>query len=153
VATAAAVTVRARRLDADRVTAVALLAGVGLPLVVFVLYPLAAILGKSFETPAGLGLENYVRYFGEPRLTQIIGQSLAVSTVATLLTIVLAYAFAYPLHRARLPGAPVFRVIALLPLFAPRWSRPWASSSSWDGTASSTGPSASGSTSTASGGS
>jgi iron(III) transport system permease protein len=119
VAPAAAVTVRARRLDADRVTSVALLAGVGLPLVVFVLYPLAAILGKSFETPAGLGLENYERYFGEPRLTQIIGQSLAVSTVATLLTIVLAYAFAYPLHRARLPGAPVFRVIALLPLFAP----------------------------------
>jgi iron(III) transport system permease protein len=115
----AAATARARWLDADRLTAAALLAGVGIPLVVFVLYPLAAILGKSFETSAGLGLDNYVRYFGEPRLTQIIGNSLAVSIVATLLTILLAYAFAYPLHRARLPGAPAFRFIALLPLFAP----------------------------------
>jgi iron(III) transport system permease protein len=115
----AAATARARWLDADRLTAAALLAGVGIPLVVFVLYPLAAILGKSFETPGGLGLENYVRYFGEPRLVQIIGNSLTVSIVATILTILLAYAFAYPLYRARLPGAPVFRFIALVPLFAP----------------------------------
>jgi iron(III) transport system permease protein len=110
---------RAQWLDADKLTAAALLAGVGIPLAVFVLYPLASILGKSFETPGGLGLGNYVRYFGEPKLSQVIGNSLAVSIVATLLTIVLAYGFAYPLHRARLPGAGVFRFIALLPLFAP----------------------------------
>ena len=81
---------RARWLDADKLTAAALLAGVGIPLVVFVLYPLVSILGKSFETPGGLGLGNYLRYFGEPKLTQVIGNSLAVSIVATLLTIVLA---------------------------------------------------------------
>jgi iron(III) transport system permease protein len=110
---------RGRGLDADTLTAAALLAAVGIPLVVFVLYPLASILGKSFETPEGLGLGNYVRYFGQPKLTRVIGNSLAVSIVATVLTIVLAYGFAYPLHRARLPGAGVFRLIALLPLFAP----------------------------------
>jgi iron(III) transport system permease protein len=114
-----AIRVRARWLDTDKLTAAVLLAGVGVPLVVFVLYPLASILGKSFETPAGLGLGNYVRYFSEPKLTQVIGHSLAVSLVATILTIVLAYGFAYALHRARLPGAGVFRFIALLPLFAP----------------------------------
>jgi iron(III) transport system permease protein len=117
--TPAAIRTRARWLDADKLTAAVLLAGVGIPLVVFVLYPLVSILGKSFETPGGLSLGNYVRYFGEPKLTQVIGNSLAVSIVATLLTIVLAYGFAYPLHRARLPGAGVFRFIALLPLFAP----------------------------------
>jgi iron(III) transport system permease protein len=115
----AATAIRARWLDADKLTAAALLAGVGIPLVVFVLYPLASILGKSFETPGGFGLGNYVRYFGEPKLTQVIGNSLAVSIVATILTTVLAYGFAYPLHRARLPGAGAFRFIALLPLFAP----------------------------------
>jgi iron(III) transport system permease protein len=114
-----AIRVRARWLDTDKLTAAVLLAGVGVPLVVFVLYPLASILGKSFETPDGLGLGNYVRYFSEPKLTQVIGNSLAVSLVATILTIVLAYGFAYALHRARLPGAGVFRFIALLPLFAP----------------------------------
>jgi iron(III) transport system permease protein len=115
----AAIRARARWLDTDKLTPAALLVGVGVPLVVFVLYPLARILGKSFETPGGLGLGNYVRYFGEPKLTQVIGNSLAVSIVATLLTIVLAYGFAYALHRARLPGAGLFRLIALLPLFAP----------------------------------
>jgi iron(III) transport system permease protein len=115
----AATAIRARWLDADKLTAAALLAGVGIPLVVFVLYPLASSLGKSFETPGGFGLGNYVRYFGEPKLTQVIGNSLAVSIVATILTTVLAYGFAYPLHRARLPGAGAFRFIALLPLFAP----------------------------------
>ena len=116
---AAAVKAAWRWLDTDRLTAAALLAGVGVPLVVFVLYPLASILVKSFATPDGLGLGNYVRYFGEPKLAQVVGNSLAVSIVATLLTIGLAYGFAYPLHRARLPGAGVFRLIALLPLFAP----------------------------------
>ena len=115
----AAARARARWLDTDRLTAAAFLAGVGVPLVVFVLYPLASILGKSFQTPGGLGLGNYVRYFGEPKLTQVIGNSLAVSIVATLLTIALAYGFAYALNRARLPGAGLFRLIALLPLFAP----------------------------------
>ncbi len=115
----AAARARARWSDTDNLTAAAFLVGVGVPLVVFVLYPLASILGKSFETPSGLGLDNYVRYFGEPKLTQVIGNSLAVSIVATLLTIALAYGFAYALHHARLPGAGLFRLIALLPLFAP----------------------------------
>jgi iron(III) transport system permease protein len=118
-ATVTARAARARWLDADRLTAAAVLAAVGVPLVVFVLYPLAAILGKSFSTPEGLGLGHYVRYFGEPKLVQVVWNSLAVSVVATLLTIVLAYGFAYPLHRARIPGAGAFRMIALLPLFAP----------------------------------
>jgi iron(III) transport system permease protein len=110
---------RPRGLDADRITAAAVLAAVGIPLVVFMLYPLASILRKSFELPGGLGFGNYVRYFGDPKLTQVIVNSLAVSIVATLLTIVLAYGFAYALYRARLPAASLFRMIALLPLFAP----------------------------------
>lgn len=116
---AAAAPARARWLDADWLTPAAVLAAVGLPLVGFVLYPLASILGKSFETPRGLGLANYVRYFADPKLTRVIGNTLAVSLAATLLTIVLAYGFAYALHRARIPGAGLFRLIALLPLFAP----------------------------------
>jgi iron(III) transport system permease protein len=110
---------RARRLDADRLTAAAVLAGVGLPLLVFILYPLASILRKSFDTPAGLGLGNYVRYFGDPKFAQGVLHSLAVSIAATLVTIGLAYGYAYALQRARLPGAGAFRLIALLPLFAP----------------------------------
>jgi iron(III) transport system permease protein len=110
---------RPGRLDADRLTRAGALVVVGVPLAAFILYPLASILRKSFETPAGLGLGNYARYFGEPKFTLVVLHSLAVSLTATAATIVLAYGFAYGLHRARIPGAGLFRLVALLPLFAP----------------------------------
>jgi iron(III) transport system permease protein len=108
-----------RRLDLDRVAAAGILLAVGAPLVLFILYPLASILRKSFDTPAGLGLGNYARYFAEPKFTQVLVNSLGVSAVATIFTIALAYGYAYALHRARLPWPALFRLVALLPLFAP----------------------------------
>jgi iron(III) transport system permease protein len=109
----------ARALDGDRLVAAGLLALVAVPLCVFILYPLIAILRKSLEAPAGFGLANYLRYFAQPKFVQVLWNTFAVSVTTAALTIVLAYAFAYALHRAVLPGRAVLRTIALLPLFAP----------------------------------
>jgi iron(III) transport system permease protein len=109
----------ARALDGDRLVAAGLLVLVAVPLCVFVLYPLVAILRKSVEGPGGVGLAHYVRYFGQPKFVQVLWNTFAVSITAAVVTIVLAYAFAYALHRAVLPGRAVLRLIALLPLFAP----------------------------------
>jgi iron(III) transport system permease protein len=106
-------------LDTDRLVAGGLLVLVAIPLVVFILYPLVAILRKSVETPAGIGLAHYLRYFGQPRFLAVLWNTFAVSITAAAVTILLAYAFAYALHRAVLPGRAAFRLIALLPLFAP----------------------------------
>jgi iron(III) transport system permease protein len=108
-----------RGLDADRLVALAVVVLVGVPLVVFILYPLWSILGRSFDTPAGPGLDHYVRYFGTPKFVQVVWNTFTVSVSATAVTIVLAYGFAYALHRAVIPGRAVFRLIALSPLFAP----------------------------------
>jgi iron(III) transport system permease protein len=116
----AAVAVRPRRaLDGDRLVAAGVLTAVAAPLCLFVVYPLATILGKSVQTPGGIGLANYVRYFGEPKFLQVLWNTLAVSATTAVVTLVLAYAFAYALHRAVLPARNAFRLIGLLPLFAP----------------------------------
>jgi len=115
----AAVLRRARALDTDRLVALGAVVTVGVPLVLFILYPLVSILRKSFDTPEGLGFANYVRYFGTPKFVQVVWNTSAVSVSATVATIVLAYGFAYALHRAVLPCRNLFRLIALSPLFAP----------------------------------
>ena len=92
---------------------------VGAPLVLFVLYPLSQILSRSFSTPQGFGFANYAAMLGNPRFLRITWNSFEVTLVSAALAIVLAYAFAYAVQRSTLPGRNLFRLIAVLPLFAP----------------------------------
>ncbi len=106
-----------RRIDVAKVslTVAALIPGL-----VFVVYPLWAILHQSFITPDGrIGLDNYARYFADPSFLRIIGNSFAVSLSATATTILLAYGYAYALHRSAIPFKRLWYVLAMLPLFAP----------------------------------
>jgi len=107
------------RLDVDRLVPAALAVLVAVPLVLFVLYPLASILKRSFLTPDGFGLGNYLRYLQQPKFVDIVFNSFAVSIVSTLLTIALAYGFAFAMHRSAIPYKGAFRLVALVPLFAP----------------------------------
>ncbi|HUF86339.1 MAG TPA: ABC transporter permease subunit [Thermohalobaculum sp.] len=106
-------------LDIDRAVPAMLAVLVAVPLLVFVLFPLSSILIMSFSTPDGLGLGNYVRYLEEPKFVQIVRNSLSVASCATAITIVLAYGFAYAMNRSAMPLKGAFRLIALMPLFAP----------------------------------
>lgn len=107
------------KLDIDRLIPAAMAIIAAVPLVVFVLFPLVSILEKSFETPDGFGLDNYVRYLREPKFVDIVLNSFAVSITTTVVTIVLAYGFAFAIHRSAIPGKGAFRLIAMIPLFAP----------------------------------
>ena len=89
------------------------------PLVVFVLWPLVAILMRSFSTPEGFGLENYASVLGTARFMRILTNSLDVTLVSTGIAVVLAYGFAYGVQRTLMPGKAVFRLLVLVPLFAP----------------------------------
>lgn len=106
-------------IDADRLAKWGLVAVAAVPLLLFVLHPLWSILRKSFDTAAGIGLDNYLRYFGGDRTLEILGNTFAVSIMATAVTIALAYGFAYAMHRSHMPAKGLLRLIALLPLFAP----------------------------------
>ena len=90
------------------------------PLLTFVLYPLWAILKKSFVLADGTwGIGNYIHYFAEPKFVAIINNSFVVSISTTVVTIVLAYAYAYAMHRSAIPYKKLWMLIAMLPLFAP----------------------------------
>jgi len=92
---------------------------VAAPLLLFIVYPLAFILGRSFSTPEGLGFDNYATMLSTARFTRILYNSFEVTLVSTGIAVALAYAFAYAVQRTAMPGKNLFRIIALVPLFAP----------------------------------
>jgi len=104
----------------DRVAHAALLALV-LALVAFLALPLAAILAKSLQDVDGnfVGLANFASYVKTPALLQSFFNSVWVSALVTLVTLPLAFGFAYAMTRSCIPGKGVFRTIALIPLLAP----------------------------------
>src|SRR5262249_56866359 len=66
-----------------------------------------------------IGGATYVRYFSPPALAASITNSLYVSAASMVLTVPLAFGYAYALTRSLMPARGLFRVAAMLPLFAP----------------------------------
>jgi iron(III) transport system permease protein len=110
-----------QRLDAERVVGHLLLAVFGLFLYVFLVWPMAQVLWRSLLANDGrfVGPANYLRYFRTPAIAASITNSLTVSLIAMVLTVGLAFVYAYALTRTRMPGGGLFRVVAMLPIFAP----------------------------------
>ncbi|MDQ2926620.1 MAG: putative 2-aminoethylphosphonate ABC transporter permease subunit [Pseudomonadota bacterium] len=104
----------------DRVAHAALLLIVA-ALVVFLALPLATILGKALQNAKGdfVGLANFASYVKTPSLLQSFTNSLWVSALVMIVTVPLAFGFAYALARSCIPGKGMFRTIALIPLLAP----------------------------------
>jgi iron(III) transport system permease protein len=98
-----------------------LLAGTALFLVVFLLVPMSAMLLRAVQDGDG----HYVglRYFQEMLTTPAIGQSIWnsvwVSALTTVITVPLAFGFAYAITRSNMPFKGGFRLLALVPLLAP----------------------------------
>jgi iron(III) transport system permease protein len=65
------------------------------------------------------GLSNYREYFGSPALSISFGHSLTVAAASTAVAVGVAGAYAYALARTRVPAKPAFRLLAMLPLYAP----------------------------------
>lgn len=93
----------------------------GLFLYLFVLFPMGKVLWRSLLNNDGafIGAANYVRYFSTPAIAASITNSLYVSLVAMVVTVCLAFVYAYALTRTLMPWRGVFRVVAMLPIFAP----------------------------------
>ncbi|MGI9488636.1 MAG: putative 2-aminoethylphosphonate ABC transporter permease subunit [Geminicoccaceae bacterium] len=77
-------------------------------------------LRKLLVRPAGAtGLRNYVEYFTTPALRRSIGNSLFIATITTVITVSLAFLFAYALTRSCMPAKGLFRTIAVIPILVP----------------------------------
>jgi len=94
---------------------------IGLYLLVALALPLGLMLAKSLEGPREefVGLANYVRYFSTPALFQSIGNSLWVSILSTIITVPLAFVYAYALTRSLMPFRGFFKTVALVPILVP----------------------------------
>jgi iron(III) transport system permease protein len=109
------------RLGREDVVRHALVAAFGLALYLFILYPMAHLAGRSLLDRDGafVGFANYARYFQTPAIAASIGNSLFVSVTSMAITVVLAFGYAYGLTRTLMPWRGAFRIVAMLPFFAP----------------------------------
>ena len=94
---------------------------IGLYLLVSLVFPLYAILSKSLENADGdfIGLTNYLDYFSTPALFGSISNSLVLAGVTTLITVTLAFVFAYGLQRSCMPLRRSFKMLAMIPILVP----------------------------------
>ena len=111
----------AHRLGREDVARYGLVAIFGFVLCLFVLYPMAQLAWRSLLANDGsfVGLANYAKYFRTPAIASSITNSLYVSAVSMIISVTLAFAYAYGLTRTLMPWRGLFRIIAMLPLFAP----------------------------------
>ena len=65
------------------------------------------------------GFENYRAYFSTPALFQSIENSLFIATLSTIITVTLAFGFAYALTRSTMRFKGMFRLIAMIPILVP----------------------------------
>lgn len=98
-----------------------LLAVVALYLIVSLLLPLYALLSKSLRARDGsfVGLANFELYAATPALVNSLYNSLFIGVLTTVITIGLAFPFAYALTRTCMPGRGLFRIVALVPILLP----------------------------------
>jgi len=98
-----------------------LLGGWALFLIVFLVGPLGALLVKCFEDRYGnwIGAANFTAFVQAPNLIGATRHSLFVAFLTTIITLLLAFPFAFGLTRSAMPGKGLFRAIAQVPLLAP----------------------------------
>jgi iron(III) transport system permease protein len=90
-------------------------------LLVFLTVPLAMILVRSVEARGGefIGLANFIQYVQSPALAQSTRNTLTFAALTTLVTVPLAFLFAYAMQRSCIPFRGLWRNIALIPILAP----------------------------------
>jgi iron(III) transport system permease protein len=109
------------RLDRDDLVMRAVLALLGALLLVALALPLYTMMAKSFRNADGafVGLANYLEYFGTPALSHSIYNSLFVASITTVITVTLAFTFAYALTRSCMPLKGLFYSITMIPILVP----------------------------------
>ena len=90
-------------------------------LFVFLTLPLATLLIRAFEDRSGAfnGVANFIAYVQTPALARSTVNTLTFAGLTTLLTVPLAFTFAYAIQRSCIPLKGLWRSIALIPVLAP----------------------------------
>ncbi|HHN93471.1 MAG TPA: putative 2-aminoethylphosphonate ABC transporter permease subunit, partial [Anaerolineae bacterium] len=84
-------------------------------LVVFMIWPLYRALVRSLYDKSGehfVGLANYITYFSTPSAVVSLLHSLNIAFVSMVITVGLAFVYAYALTRTTIPGKKVLNTLA-----------------------------------------
>ncbi|AVO39237.1 putative 2-aminoethylphosphonate ABC transporter permease subunit [Pukyongiella litopenaei] len=65
------------------------------------------------------GLGNFASYFSTPALFNSIQNSIVIAVISTIVTVTLAFWFAYALNRSCMRFKGLFRLIAMMPILVP----------------------------------
>lgn len=110
-----------QRLTVEDIVRRFLMVLIALNLTLFLIYPLAQTILRSFRDKQGqfVRFANYQAYFSSPSLSSSLQNSLYIASMTALITVSLGFIFAYSLSRTTLRGKVVLQAIAMLPLFVP----------------------------------
>lgn len=90
-------------------------------LFVSIICPLSMLFIKSFQNNDGLyvGVANFKDYFSDKNLMISLKNTFTISIVSSVISLVLAFGYAYGIQRTTIKYKNIFKYIALMPLFAP----------------------------------
>ena len=107
------------KLNVDKFIVIVVTVCIAVALVFFMLFPIGTILKMSFIKGGSFTLENYFKYFQNPRISRSLYNSLYVSLITMAITTILAFFYAYALQRTTIRGKGFFYIVAFMPLIAP----------------------------------
>lgn len=90
-------------------------------LITSILFPIFNLFLKAFVDKKGnyIGIANFKEYFSNPITASSLTNSLKVSILVTVISLLLAFLFSYGINRSNIKGKIFLKSIAFLPLFAP----------------------------------
>lgn len=90
-------------------------------LVIFIALPFTSLFAKAFTDTKGdfIGIKNFSIYFTTPALLSSLSNSLFISILSSLIAVFIGFAYAYGIHRTAMRLKGFFKIVAILPLFAP----------------------------------
>lgn len=87
---------------------------------VVLVFPIITLFVQAFlEGEKFIGFNNFKAYFSTPALFESFAHSIYVSTFTSVITVTLAFIFAYSIERSNIKFKRTINFIALLPLFIP----------------------------------
>ena len=100
----------------------ALIIGIAVSIVLFVVYPLIRVLLASFQDRVGWTLENYQLFVDRQFYRNALFNSLIVGTLVGIFGVALGYVAAFVLTRLKVPSKTLLHYLMILPIISPAFA-------------------------------
>lgn len=113
--------IRQRRFNRENMVRFSAIYGVIVFLLVFLVGPLLTLFIKAFQDKDGafIGLAHFVEYFSTKSMVYSIAHTFTIAIWSTIISVTIAFIYAYALSRKQVPCKALFRYVGMIPIFAP----------------------------------